>query len=121
MTPKSELSNNELIEKLQNHLRFMRAYLIWSKKVEIDLDIKQMSGPLRYGNDGFSMRRLSSTGKWCDYFKEGDCQEMDYILRNQFDQLEIEWNFTYDRIAMLGDALGQLISELNNQKENFEE
>lgn len=119
--PASEIGNNELIEKLKNHLQFMKAYLTWAKKVDLDLDLKQMSGPLRYSNSGFQMRRLSSTGKWCEYFAEEDCQEVDYILREVFKELEIEWNFTYDRIAMLGDGLGQLSKDLDNQKEYFDE
>ncbi len=121
MNPGKNLSNNEMIDKVQNHFKFIKAYMVWANKVGTKLELKEISGPLRYANNGFGMRNFSKTGQWCAYFEEGDCLEMYYILKEQFKELEVNWKNTSNRIEMLADGLDQVTNGLDNYRENFKE
>lgn len=114
------LSEGELIEKFQNYAAFMSAYMRWAQKTDQNLSLKYISGPLQYANNGLMMRKLEDTGSWCDFFYSGDCEKMDVILRNYFDGLIIDWQYTHDRILMLSDALLQIKKDMENYKPRFE-
>ncbi|WP_235298826.1 hypothetical protein [Portibacter marinus] len=117
--PDAKMSNNELIEKFQNYSLFMSKYLLWAKKNDLHLGLTHISGPLQFGNNGLMMRKLKDTGDWCQYFYQGDCQEMDKILRNYFEDLVIDWKYTHDRVSMLSNALGQVSKGIEVHKTNF--
>jgi hypothetical protein len=112
-------SNNELIERFQNYLTFMQAYMRWAKNNEMSLHFNDLSGPLQFANNGLMMRKLKDSNSWCTYFFPGDCERLDRILRNYFDGLIIDWKYTHNRIAMLIDAMDQVSKGINNHKENF--
>jgi hypothetical protein len=114
----SRLTKNQLIDKVQNYITYIKKYIIWCNKEKIKVELIDVSGPLRFANNGFMLRNRSQTGDWCSYFKEGDCIEMDYILRNHFDGLEINWKKTSNKLMVLTDGLDQLKSGLDNYRES---
>jgi hypothetical protein len=114
-----QLTTNELIEKFQNYLEFMQAYMRWAKNNEQSLRFNSLSGPIQFANNGLMMRKVANSMSWEDYFYEGDCEKMDRILRHYFEDLVIDWKYTHNRILMLIDALNQISKGINKHKENF--
>ena len=113
-----DLTTNEIIDKLQNHLHFVEEYMNWGNEHKTRAKFYNLPSPINVSAYGFQVKKKTDMQPWCALFANAeDCEESQNILHRYFRSGRFEWLKSDNPLLRLTDATAQIREGLEEYRE----
>ena len=111
MAPGHKETDEELKQRLINHLQFWQLYFEWALDNDVSiLDVRSMASPVKLYGNGIGIRRSYEVpAAWRSYFYDStDSEKARDMLKEVFRKNDIKWPETQNNFELFLSAFQQI-------------